>query len=90
MEIINLFNRDGAKMHLVSEDNKLFTFNVDESHKWVLEHCRVGFMEDNKTYDFVDPSGGPFLQVGTKIDGRLIEAIVPLDEGIGVVLADKN
>ena len=86
MEIINLYNRDGAKMHLVSEDNKLFRINVDESHKWVLEHCRIGLMQDNTTYDFVDPSGGPFLQVGTKVDGRLIEAIVPLDDGIGIVL----
>lgn len=86
MEIINLHNRDGAKLHLVSEDGKLFKFNVDESHKWVLEYCRIGLMEDNKTYDFVDPSGGPFLQVGTKVDGRLIEAIVPLDDGIGIVL----
>lgn len=36
---------------------------------------RVGFKDDPKVIDFVDPSGGPFMRVGAKWDDFTIEAI---------------
>ena len=37
---------------------------------------RVGIVEgDPDTYSFVDPSGGPFMQKGTVIDGCIIKSI---------------
>jgi hypothetical protein len=35
------------------------------------EYYRIGYNED-KTINFVDPSGGPFIQVGTEL-GRYFE-----------------
>ena len=91
---INLPNRDGALLTLVSEDEKLWNFEVDDEHKYVLEYMRVGYMEDNKTIDFVDPSGGPFIRVHCPIDTEnTVEAIVILDDKLCLVTSkmhDKN
>lgn len=31
-------------------------------------YMRAGYFDDNKTIAFVDPSGGPFLHVGTTLE----------------------
>lgn len=59
-EII-LPNRDGANLKLVSQDGKCWGFQVDESHKYVLEYMRIAYENDNKTIYFIDPSGGPMI-----------------------------
>jgi len=83
---INLPNRDGAQLSLVSEDGKLWNFEVDDKHKYVLEHMRIGYMEDNKTIDFVDPAGGPFMRVHCLIDTEnILEGIVFLDDKLSLV-----
>jgi hypothetical protein len=77
---IKLYNRDGADLRLVSDDELLWRFKVDKEHLYVLEYIRVGYMEDNKTIDMIDPSGGPYLSIGTKLNEKyIIDAFVDID-----------
>ena len=81
MEEIKLFNRDGANLKLVSEDGKLWKFQVDDKHKYVLEYCRVGYQKGDKEIDFIDPSGGPMLSCGQIISkDYVIDFIINIDD----------
>ncbi len=78
---IKLFNRDGANLRLVSEDEKLWQFKVDKEHQYIFDYIRYGFMEDNKTIEMIDPSGGPYLTIGTKLNNDyIIDAFVEVDD----------
>ena len=80
MSEIKLFNRDGANLKLVSEDEKLWKFEVDPEHKYILEYMRYGLENDNKTICMVDPSGGPYMTIGTRIGKDfVIDAFIELD-----------
>lgn len=77
---IKLFNRDGANLNLISEDGILWTFNVDEKHKYILEYCRVGYKNDNTEIEFIDPSGGPMLSCGQRLSKNyVIDSIVEVN-----------
>jgi len=77
MERIRLFNRDGADLFLVSNPEGTFWhFDVDDDHMYILEYMRVGYTEDNKTIDFIDPSGGPMVYVGSKFDNYIVDRII--------------
>lgn len=82
---INLSNRDGAKLYLISTDIKtddgrqFYKFDVDEDHEYVLKYMRCGYNE-NGSIDFVDPSGGPFIKVGSNItDDLIVDSIIDVD-----------
>ncbi len=80
MSEIKLFNRDGANLKLVSEDEKLWKFEVDTEHKYILEYMRYGLEDDNRTICMVDPSGGPYMTIGTRIGKDfIIDAFIELD-----------
>lgn len=80
MSEIKLFNRDGANLKLVSEDEKLWKFEVDTEHKYILEYMRYGLENDNKTICMVDPSGGPYMAIGTRIGKDfVVDAFIELD-----------
>ena len=77
---IKLCNRDGANLNLISEDGKLWTFNVDAKHKYILEYCRVGYKKDNTEIEFIDPSGGPMLSCGQRLSKNyVIDSIVEIN-----------
>jgi hypothetical protein len=77
---IKLFNRDGADLRLVSEDEKLWTFKVDKKHDYILEYMRYGLENDNKTINMMDPAGGPYLTIGTRIGKDfIIDAFLEVD-----------
>ena len=77
---IKLFNRDGANLNLISEDGILWTFNVDEKHKYILEYCRVGYKNDNTEIEFIDPSGGPMLSCDQRLSKNyVIDSIVEVN-----------
>lgn len=77
---IKLFNRDGANLNLISEDGILWTVNVDEKHKYILEYCRVGYKNDNTEIEFIDPSGGPMLSCGQRLSKNyVIDSIVEVN-----------
>ena len=79
MKKIKLYNRDYAKLYLVSEDNKNWKFEVDDEHKYIFEYMRVGYNED-ETINFIDPSGGPFISVGDNItDAKQVKSIRRVD-----------
>lgn len=81
MKEIKLYNRDGADLKLVSEDDKLWKFQVDDKHKYILEYCRVGYQKGDKEIDFVDPSGGPMLSCGQRIsEDYVIDFIIDADD----------
>lgn len=50
-----------------------------EGNKYRLEtkfHYRTGFKDNpDKEITFIDPAGGPFMTVGTEINGRKIKAL---------------
>jgi hypothetical protein len=55
--------------------------------KGELDHWRMGGREgvegvDMNNLGFVDPSGGPFIAVGDKIEGRKVTNIASNSEGI--------
>jgi len=77
---IKLFNRDGANLKLISEDGRLWKFDVDEKHKYILEYCRVGYQKGDKEIDFIDPSGGPMLSCGQRLSKNyVIDFIIEVD-----------
>lgn len=80
MKEIKLYNRDGADLKLVSEDGNLWKFQVDDKHKYILEYCRVGYQNEDKEIEFVDPSGGPMLSCGQTISkDYVIDSIIDVD-----------
>lgn len=64
-----LDNRYGDLIQLIKQDGNIYLLDGD------LGHMRVGFKDDPKVIDFVDPSGGPFMRVGAEWDDFTIEAI---------------
>lgn len=80
MKEIKLYNRDGANLKLVSEDGNLWKFQVDDKHKYILEYCRIGYQNEDKEIEFVDPSGGPMLSCGQTISkDYVIDSIIDVD-----------
>ena len=50
-----------------------------------LEYCRFGGKENTLDYNdlgYFDPSGGPFIKIGTTIQGRKVTKISRTDDGI--------
>lgn len=63
-----LDNRYGDLIQLVKQDGNIYLLDGD------LGYMRVGY-NDDKSINFVDPSGGPFMRVGAEWDDFTIEAI---------------
>ena len=40
---------------------------------------RVGYKNDSNTIEFIDPSGGPMLQIGDSVGNKKIEKIEIID-----------
>jgi hypothetical protein len=62
-------NRHGVEYTFVTYDDKLYRFNMSEEG---MKYSRYGGKEDQEGIDpndlgFFDPSGGPFVAVGSKI-----------------------
>ena len=80
--IIKLYNRDHANMYLEkikdNDDNtSTWELKVDKKHKYCLEYMRCGGdfdVVDNKVVwkerKMIDPSGGPYLEVGDIINNK--------------------
>ena len=78
-----LDNRYGVLIQLVRLDENIYLLDED------LDYMRVGFKNDPKVIDFVDPSGGPFMRVGAKWDNFTIEAIEGI-ENVGYLFTLKE
>lgn len=58
-------------------NNRLVRVGGEDSTEYELKtpfNYRVGFTRD-KNYPFIDPSGGPFMTIGSEIEGHKIKAI---------------
>ena len=71
------------------ETHRLERIGESNSHLFLFvpsdDYYRVGFSEDEKdSYDFVDPSGGPFIQVGCVLNciNKVVKAITKSEDGI--------
>ena len=76
---IYLYNRDGAKLFLVSDINeddkkeKTWKFYVDKQHEYIFESMGVIYdtiENPNKRIVAIDPSGGPYLYVGLVLEDK--------------------
>lgn len=72
---INLDNRYGAKLWLERLDKGLWILNSEKKED--LGFMRIIYKENGKDIEAIDPSGGPFLSVGTVLEGYIIEEIYP-------------
>lgn len=63
----------------IEDKNYLNRIGDETSRRYSLQTqfvYRVGLVDgDTDAYSFVDPSGGPFMQKGTVIDGNVIKSI---------------
>lgn len=86
--VIELGNRYRVKNKLVSNDG--YKFYLEFGNDFEADYCRFGLKEgftwDDNEYDFVDPSGGPFMRVGSQIDDYMIERITSEDKKIVLFL----
>ena len=62
-------NRHGVEYTFVKYDDNLYRFNMSEEG---MKYMRVGGKEGQESIDmtdlgFFDPSGGPFVAIGSKI-----------------------
>lgn len=51
-------------------------------------YTRIGFDNDPKVLSFIDPPGGPFIQVGDIIEGKRISGIEYYDSYIIIKLEE--
>lgn len=75
-EIINLPARYGYVHQLIKIDDKKYQLEFDK--KSTGTYRRIGFEGQSPMAAFVyaiDPEGGPFLAVGTNIEGNIIKSI---------------
>lgn len=83
-EKIKLPNRDGADLYLIetTKGSDLYTLECDKAHEYILDYACITLAEDNRTFIAFDPSGGPYLNVGYKLDDKEIKAIFEFDGSI--------
>ena len=82
--MIKLYNRYGDKNYLDKVDEHIYILRLDPKSE---SYCRVGLREvtvwEDKEYDFVDPSGGPFIQVDSyEINGKPVKRIYKQNNNI--------
>ena len=51
-------------------------------------HTRFGFDSDPKVLSFIDPPGGPFIQLGDVIEGKRISGIEDYDSYVIIKLEE--
>lgn len=66
MRRIQLSNRYRTNNALVEFEENTFYLEFGDPQEW--NWCRVGYAEDydeeDPSYEFIDPSGGPFISIG--------------------------
>lgn len=86
MKKIKLPNRYGDRNYLEEVEPNKYKLVLDSNS----ENLRFGFIEENH-YEYVDPSGGPFMRVGQEIPGvEGIVAKIEVIKGKGIFLIFKT
>ena len=85
MKKIKLPNRYGDRNYLEEVEPNKYKLVLDSNSG----NLRFGFIEENH-YEYVDPSGGPFMRVGQEIPGvEGIVAKIEVIKGKGIFLIFK-
>ncbi len=97
--ILTNYNRDGAKIWLEQINDDIYSINSNK--RYVMEHMRIIYddvPDDAEIYDFnwnngkkaicyaLDPSGGPYIALGTIIDNKYKVIRIYGDNGIKIKL----
>lgn len=82
--MIKLYNRYGDKNYLDQVDEYIYILHLDPRSEG---YCRFGLREghewEDNEYDFVDPAGGPFIQVDSyEINGKPVKRIYKQNNNI--------
>ena len=86
MKKIKLPNRYGDKNYLEEVEPNKYKLVLDSNSG----NLRFGFIEENH-YEYVDPSGGPFMKVSQEIPGvEGILAKIEVVNGKGIFLIFKT
>ena len=86
MKKIKLPNRYGDKNYLEEVEPNKYKLVLDSNSG----NLRFGFIEENH-HEYVDPSGGPFMEVGQEIPGvEGILAEIEVVKGKGIFLIFKT
>ncbi len=68
---IKLNSRGNIDNRLVQVEGEPLKFKLKTNYNY-----RVGFKDDNmEEYTFIDPAGGPFITIGSEIEGHKVKAI---------------
>ncbi len=68
---IQLHSRGGIDNKLVQIEGEPLKFKLEAAYGY-----RVGFKTDDEDdCTFIDPAGGPFITVGTNIEGYIVKTI---------------
>ena len=79
-------NRHGKEYSFERVDDNTYKFIMaEEDTKYMRVGGRVGQDQiDMNNLGFFDPSGGPFVDIGSKIESGTVTRIMRTDEGIFV------
>lgn len=68
---IQLNSRDNMDNRLVQIEGEPLKYRLKTEFNY-----RVGFRDENmEECVFIDPAGGPFISIGSEIDGHIVKAI---------------
>ena len=84
---IPLFNRDGSKVFLEHKASNIYYLRGD---KEALMAVGVTFDGNPDNITAVDPSGGPYISVGSEIiEGYIVESIMSTKEGFKIKFKEQ-
>ena len=82
-------------MNYTNRYGDTFTFELNERNniQWSgnFEHSRFGFNDNRDDITMVDPSGGPYIDLGTDMklfgfDGKIVNGFIPNKDGYEIVV----
>lgn len=89
----NFINRYGKTITFIKDENNIFEMKGGEYYRYLFNVDEEGKF---KSYDAVDPSGGPFISVGTDLEyinenlkGLIVEEI-NIDKETNKILLKTN
>ena len=74
-------------------DKYTFQLNERDNIQWSgnFKHSRFGFNDNRDDITMVDPSGGPYIDLGTDMklfgfDGKIVNGFIPNKDGYEIVV----
>ena len=84
---IPLFNRYGSKIYLEYKEDNTYYLRGDEE---ALMAIGVAFDVSPNNIIAIDPSGGPYISVGSEIiKGYIVESIISTKEGFKIKFKEQ-